>query len=70
MSSESMDDMSCYWTPENLIDDNLYALWVTKVGGDESLWALSPPWTPADTVCHPLSPLYSNELATDIGLLV
>lgn len=47
--------MSCYWTPENLIGENLYALWVTDLDDEEPLWALSPPWKLSESVCrHPL----------------
>ena len=47
-----MDEMQCYWTPENLIEDSLYALWVTRIDGDEPQWALSPPWKLAERVCY------------------
>lgn len=41
--TEEVDGESCVWTPDNLSDTDLYALWVSK-GGQERQWAISPPW--------------------------
>lgn len=53
--------MSCYWTPENLIDDDLYALWVTNTNtdGEAPQWALSPPWKLTEPVRYPFTPTVS-----------
>lgn len=43
---DSMGDIGCVWTPEDLDVDHLYALWLSEAGTDYQApsFAISPPW--------------------------
>lgn len=50
------------WTPENLTESDLYALWVRRDGAEQQ-WAISPPWKVEEVrYRNPLSELLLTRL--------